>query len=705
VNLADAIASSGRTDESARPGRTALTSTSRAAPGSGPADEPAAKLRLAFDRHQAGARSEAESLYRQVLDAHPHELAALYLYGIFNVEAGRTGAAEPLLERFVALQPANPHGYLALADLALRTGRRSQAIHRYREALRAAPNHPVAVSQLASIVLEDGFAGDAGFDGAIEVCRAAIALLPDPALAQAVLAKFLAAAGRTGEAVEAYRAALALKPSDLDSWTGLALALLGDEDSEEALKATDAALALDRDSAAALYVRGSALLKLHRPQAAREAFERGVIAAPDQARMRLGLGDACAELDRDGEALEHLRRAVALDPASKWAQANLGSTLYRCGDLESAERHCRLALAIDPELFIAHQNLAGILAEHGALEEARRHRDAAYRLRNLLVERAPQAAARVLTLTTVGSGNVPHRRLLPKDRYTRIDWFIEYAQDGQASRLPPYDVVFNIIGDPDYSAATDRTVLAFLDICERPVINDPARIGPTRRDRLPVLLGDIRGVSAPRAARLDPGSATVGDLVAWLAAEGLSFPVLIRPIGSHGGQGLALAKTAEDLAGIDAAEGLYATEFVDFRSPADGLYRKYRAIFVDRTPYPYHLAIKNDWLVHYYSAEMSGDAARKAEELRFLEDPRAAVGEDAWAAIGAIGRRLDLDYAGIDFSRLPDGRVLVFEANATMLVHPEPDEEFTYKNPHVARITDAFQALLGRRIRAGQGGR
>ena len=60
-------------------------------------------------------------------------------------------------------------------------------------------------------------------------------------------------------------------------------------------------------------------------------------------------------------------------------------------------------------------------------------------------------------------------------------------------------------------------------------------------------------------------------------------------------------------------------------------------------------------------------------------------------------QRLDLDYCGVDFSLLPDGRVLVFEANATMLVHPEPENgPLAHKNPAVATICEAFQALLRR---------
>ena len=119
---------------------------------------------------------------------------------------------------------------------------------------------------------------------------------------------------------------------------------------------------------------------------------------------------------------------------------------------------------------------------------------------------------------------------------------------------------------------------------------------------------------------------------------------------------------------------------------------------MDGVPHPYHLAISPHWLVHYVSADMLGAAAKCAEEERFLQQPAAVLGASGMAAVDEIGRRLGLDYAGVDFSLLPDGRLLVFEANATMLVHPETRAELVYKNPFVTRILGAFEAMLDQRV-------
>jgi hypothetical protein len=89
------------------------------------------------------------------------------------------------------------------------------------------------------------------------------------------------------------------------------------------------------------------------------------------------------------------------------------------------------------------------------------------------------------------------------------------------------------------------------------------------------------------------------------------------------------------------------------------------------------------------------------EERRFLADPEGVLGSRGAAAIAAIGTRIDLDYCGVDFGLLPDGRMLVFEANPTMLVHPEAqDGPLGHKNAQVGEILTAFEAMLSRRVLA-----
>jgi glutathione synthase/RimK-type ligase-like ATP-grasp enzyme len=323
------------------------------------------------------------------------------------------------------------------------------------------------------------------------------------------------------------------------------------------------------------------------------------------------------------------------------------------------------------------------------------HRDVAYRQQQLFAEYSPGAKRTALILVASGSGNVPYTHLLPRARYNRILWHLAYAPPGQDKTLPPHDFVFNAVGDPDAADVALKAAAHYIDHCGMPVINRPECVARTTRSNMPALLEGVQGLVMPGTVLIDRSA---GDPAAAILASGLAFPLILRPAGRHGGEGAQLVRSPGELAArIPARDCFYATEFIDYRSP-DGWHRKYRVIFVDREPYPYHLAIGARWLLHYRTADMADDAALRIEELDFLRNPAAALGSRAMAALRQIAARLDLDYAGIDFSLLPDGRLLFFEANPTMLVHPESDPVFTYKNDAVDAIVAAIETMIAGRL-------
>jgi hypothetical protein len=126
--------------------------------------------------------------------------------------------------------------------------------------------------------------------------------------------------------------------------------------------------------------------------------------------------------------------------------------------------------------------------------------------------------------------------------------------------------------------------------------------------------------------------------------------------------------------------------------------RKYRALFIDGRLYPVHLAISNDWKVHYFSADMAERADHRAEEARFLGDARGVLGAAAYAALKAIGRELGLEYGGVDFGFDAAGNVVVFEANATMAVYlPAEGAEWVYRRPAYDAVIAAVRELIAGR--------
>jgi tetratricopeptide (TPR) repeat protein len=573
------------------------------------------------------------------------------------------------LQRLADLKPGAVQAHLSLAEIRHWLGEHTAALAAYRAVLALEPGHAAALVGLANAARE---AGDKPL--ALAAARDAVARHPQSAASQAAFAACL----EPRAAASAWREAVRLEPDGLAGHLGLAFALIEAGEPAQALIAATRACTLQPQATDAWFAQGAALAALHRHGEAIAALER---ADPNRAATQLALGAAYAELENVAEAERRLKAAIALDPAMAEAHASLGAVYLMADRAADARAAYEAALAVNPDLIEAHQSLAGLLADAGEGGAARRHRDIAYRRQCVFVEAAAEPERRVLILSTAEGGNVPFHHLLPKDRYTRIIWYVAYAQGHAAP--PEHDLVFNAIGDADLAGPTAANVAAFLAASDRPLLNDPAKVARTARHLTPGLLAGLADVVVPPTVRV-----TGADL-----AAAPPLPLLVRPIGSHGGKGLRLARTPADIA-LAPDQEAYLTAFHDFRS-TDGLYRKYRMIFVDRRPYPYHLAISPRWLVHHGSAGMAGDAARIAEELGFLFDPREAIGDKAMAAVQAIGERLDLDYAGLDFSVLPGGEVLVFEANATMLVHPEPaGGEFAHKNPFVRTILGAFQAMV-----------
>jgi hypothetical protein len=136
--------------------------------------------------------------------------------------------------------------------------------------------------------------------------------------------------------------------------------------------------------------------------------------------------------------------------------------------------------------------------------------------------------------------------------------------------------------------------------------------------------------------------------------------------------------------------------FVDYRS-ADGFYRKYRVMFVGGVAFACHLAISPRWMIHYYNAAMAEHQWMRDEEARFIGDLDAVFTGTLAAALREIAAAIPLDYFGIDCA-VAGGRLLLFEADAAMLVHgTDPPDLYPYKRAGFQRIQKALSALLSMR--------
>ena len=268
------------------------------------------------------------------------------------------------------------------------------------------------------------------------------------------------------------------------------------------------------------------------------------------------------------------------------------------------------------------------------------------------------------------------------------------------SDLPEHDVMFVAIGHSNENDLLLSELDAVVSDWPRPVINRPAYIMQLARDRACNLLQGLPGVAMPvclrvgRAVLQQIGNATLAltDLLADAA-----YPVIVRPLDSHAGEGLLKIDTAAALnAYLDATAGaeFYLARFVDYRS-SDGQFRKYRIMLIAGHAFISHMGISSHWMIHYLNAGMAESADKRAEEERFMTTFDSVFVPRHVDAFRAIAERTGLDYVGIDCGETTDGELLVFEVDSDMIVHAmDPADMFPYKTAPMARLFTAFRELL-----------
>jgi Tfp pilus assembly protein PilF len=391
------------------------------------------------------------------------------------------------------------------------------------------------------------------------------------------------------------------------------------------------------------------------------------------------------------------RAAITYHPGNPRAHSNFADLLMGEGMLEPAREHYDAALLIDAQHVNAHRGLAAVFWELGDGERAQHH--LSLQFRNNPTATFPYLGTGepipLLVLMSATRGNLPWHDLIDNRIFLIITIAVEFYD--RSKPLPPHRLVFNSIGDADICQPALEAAAALLAQTTVPVINSPAAVMATGRTSNSERLGNLPGVVAPRIFRMPRAVLTEPEGVAALASRGLSFPLLLRRPGFHTGQHFVCAETPADLPAAAASlpgDDVLVIEYLNARG-VDGKARKYRVMSIGGRLYPLHLAVSEQWKVHYFSAEMAGNPQHQAEESAFLSDMPRVLGSKAMRALEEIRDALGLDYGGIDFGLDPRGDVLLFEANATMLIRPPgPGAQWDYRRAPIGRALVAARALV-----------
>jgi len=237
------------------------------------------------------------------------------------------------------------------------------------------------------------------------------------------------------------------------------------------------------------------------------------------------------------------------------------------------------------------------------------------------------------------------------------------------------------------------------------VLNRPERILDLSRTQVARILEGIPGIVVPSTVRIDRTSlASIGRSLTQVSQflPDSTFPLIVRTIGSHAGKNLAKLDTAEAITAylaVHPEEEFFLSPYLDYRS-SDGLFRKFRLVWVDGHPYPCHMAIADEWKVWYLNADMAASIPKRAEEAFFMSQFDAGFGRRHAAALAAIAKRFGLEYVGIDCAEMPDGRLLVFEADVAFVAHDmDSPDTYPYKRPQMQKLFTAFYEMLQQKSR------
>ena len=470
------------------------------------------------------------------------------------------------------------------------------------------------------------------------------------------------------------------------------------EDFVAGLTDVDLQLILSPDDVQLLFRRAFELESGGRTEDAKAAYHDLLRRMPGHAEALNNLGRL---LHKDGakrSARLIFERLVLAEPERASAHTNLGIILLETDELADSRYHLELALELDPHDTLAHLGLSRLFAIQGDEAPALAHQRAALQGTATQVNASgagAERAPRLLLLaseTQLGAVAVEH---LAEATFAMARLFVERVDE--TVELPAHHAVFNTITDADRNAGALTLARRIAQRSSRPVINSPDAVLQTSRTLLEQRLAGIENVVVPRATLRAPAEVE-------REAHGFGWPLLLRAPGYHSGQHFLKVDASTALADALAAlpgDDLLVIQFLDTRN-SDGKFRKYRAMFIDGAIYPAHLAVSLDWKVHFFSADMAACDEHRAEDARYLSDPEEVLGTAALRALQAIAARLQLDYGGIDFAVDGLGRVVVFEANATMTVPSPPGGAlWDYRRTPIRRILDATRKMLLNRARAG----
>jgi tetratricopeptide (TPR) repeat protein len=454
---------------------------------------------------------------------------------------------------------------------------------------------------------------------------------------------------------------------------------------------------------------------------AEDLAQKAIAAGDNSPETWSNLGIARAGANRHEEAIQAFDRALYYDASYTMGWFNKAASLYRLKKYEEALLACDEALKLDSSQPLLFFTKSLVLKELGQMEEAEKAYFRSIKMRMdlspvVIAERRPTQKAEVLVI----SHNLSKKDLFKSFELLHLqcqnypgqlseilddEYHFNFILEGVAARpsarekIPQPDLVLNNCANGEMIISENDLpdLIGLVDSFGVPVINHPARVVQTTRDMTAKLLEDIPGVLVPTSKRFSTAGKNPEELVREIERH-YHYPFIARTVMAQQGKEMNKVDSREALLALLASglrDTFFVIQFVDTRE-SHGFYRKIRGamikdeIIISRVDFSDHWNVRGrrtPQRLAFYQANMH----LLDEEKRICRDPEAALGRSVIQGLQGIRRRIPLDIFGIDFDVDANGRLIFYEANATMNLLTTAPKEIANPLEPEQRLKEAFR--------------
>lgn len=295
--------------------------------------------------HQAGRLTEAEDLYKKVLEIEPIHPVVLNNLGYIKQYKGELDEAMVYFRKIKETE-GNDYSklYANMGTTLVKLRKHDEAEKYLRKAIEHDPGNAYYHTKLSDALKTNGKLEEAEIS-----YKKLIELDPKASNAFNNLGNVLRSLNKFKEAELIYTEAIRLKPKFHQAYSNLGLLLMNIDRLADALKCYKIALQLKPDFVEAHNNLGNIYLKVNRLEEAERSYKKAIVLKPDLGLLHFNLGRALKGLNRLEEAERSYKKTIELTPNYSDAYNNLGGILFELGKLEEAEVVFKNAIILKPD--------------------------------------------------------------------------------------------------------------------------------------------------------------------------------------------------------------------------------------------------------------------------------------------------------------------------------------------------------------------